>query len=196
MTAPKIVSLPPADKTPSLGELYLGFAQISMSAFGGALPWARRILVDRRGWMEPEDFASTLALCQFLPGPNVVNLSIAVGQRFRGAIGALAAFAGLMAAPVATIIVLGLLYARFGQLGILRGAFAGLGASAAGLVFATAAQMATPIVRKAPWTAVPIIAVAFVLAGLMRWPLPAVMAVLTPISVFLAWRSVMKATAA
>ena len=64
---------------PGLLDLYLGFAQIAVSAFGGALPWARRILVEDRGWLSGEDFTDLLALCQFLPGPNVVNLSIAVG---------------------------------------------------------------------------------------------------------------------
>jgi chromate transporter len=184
MTAPSS----PADDAPSLTALYLGFAQISMSAFGGALPWARRILVDQRGWMEPEDFASTLALCQFLPGPNICNLSIAVGRRFRGVSGAAAAFAGLTMAPVVIIITLGLLYERFGQLGALHGALAGLGAAAAGLVMATAGHMATPLVRKTPAETIPIIGASFVLAGLLRWPLPAVMAVLTPVGIFLAWR--------
>ena len=177
-----------AEAAPSLFELYLAFAQISVSAFGGALPWARRILVDQRKWMEPEDFATTLALCQFLPGPNIVNMSIAFGRRLHGWAGSLAAFVGLMAAPLVIIITLGLLYLRFGRLGALGGMFLALGASAGGLVVATAAQMAVPLIRKAPVSAVPIIAAAFVLAGLLRWPLPAVMAVLAPIGVLVAWR--------
>jgi len=178
-----------AARVPSLFELYLGFAQISVSAFGGALPFARRILVDQRKWMEPEDFASTLALCQFLPGPNVVNLSIAFGRRLHGWRGALVAIFGLMAAPVVIIITLGSLYLRFGQIGALRSMFAALAAAAGGLVVATAAQMAVPLIRKTPVTALPIIIAAFVLAGLLRWPLPAVMAVLAPIGLILAWRT-------
>jgi chromate transporter len=177
-----------AEQTPSLLQLYLGFAQISVSAFGGALPWARRILVDRRKWMEPEDFASTLALCQFLPGPNIVNLSIAFGRRLHGWAGALAAIFGLMAAPVVIIIALGSLYLRFGQIGSLKGMFAALAASAGGLIVATAAQMAVPLIRKTPITAAPTVVAGFVLAGLLRWPLPAVMAVLAPIGLVLAWR--------
>jgi chromate transporter len=176
-------------ESPSLVDLYLGFAQISVSAFGGALPWARRILVDQRRWMDPEDFASTLALCQFLPGPNVVNLSIAFGRRLHGWAGALAALIGLMAAPVVIIIALGGLYLRFGQVGALKGMFAALGAAAGGLVVATAAQMAAPLIRRTPFTAAPIMVAGFVLAGLLRWPLPLVMAVLAPIGLLLAWRS-------
>jgi chromate transporter len=180
-----------ADKSesiPSSADLFLGFAQIAVSAFGGALPWARRILVEDRGWLSGEDFTDLLALCQFLPGPNVVNLSVAVGARFQGSRGALAAFLGLMAGPFVLIVGLGLAYLRFGQIGALDGAFAALGAAAAGLVIATAAKMAIPLVRKRPVTTVPIIVGGLVLAGFLGWSLPAVLAVLAPISIFLAWR--------
>ncbi|HEX4182499.1 MAG TPA: chromate transporter [Caulobacteraceae bacterium] len=173
---------------PTLAQLYLGFSQISLSAFGGALPWARRILVEDRGWLEPDDFTDTLALCQFLPGPNVINLSIAVGSRFRGPAGALCAFLGLMGVPVAIVIGLGMLYARYGQLEALRGVFGALGAAAAGLVVTTAAKMAEPVVRKRPLAGIPVIVGGFIMVGLLRWPLPAVLAVLAPISIALAWR--------
>jgi chromate transporter len=173
---------------PNLVQLYLGFAQISLFAFGGALPWTRRVLVEERAWLEPDDFTNTLALCQFLPGPNVINLSIAVGSRFRGWRGALAAFAGLMGAPIVLVIVLGAIYARYGQMEALRGVFAALGAAAAGLVISTAVKMAAPIVRQRPVTGLPIIVGGFVMAGLLRWPLPLVLAVLAPISIGLAWK--------
>jgi chromate transporter len=173
---------------PTLTQLYLGFAQISLSAFGGALPWARRILVEDRGWLEPDDFTDTLALCQFLPGPNVINLSIAVGRRFRGAAGAFCAFLGLMGVPVIIVIGLGLLYSRYGQLQALRGIFAALGAAAAGLVITTAAKMAEPVIKKRPLAGVPVMIGGFVMVGLLHWPLPLVLAILAPISIALAWR--------
>jgi chromate transporter len=173
---------------PSLAQLYLGFAQISLSAFGGALPWARRVLVEDRGWLEPDDFTDTLALCQFLPGPNIINLSIAIGSRFRGAPGALCAFLGLMGAPVVIVIALGLLYGRYGQLAALRQVFAALGAAAAGLVITTAAKMAEPMVRKRPLAGLPVMIGGFIMVGLLRWPLPLVLAILAPISIALAWR--------
>jgi chromate transporter len=172
---------------PTLTQLYLGFAQISLSAFGGALPWARRILVEDRGWLEPDDFTDTLALCQFLPGPNVINLSIAVGRRFQGAAGAFSAFLGLMGVPVIIVIGLGLLYGRYGELQALRGVFAALGAAAAGLVITTAAKMAEPVIRKQPLAGIPIIIGGFVMVGVLRWPLPIVLAVLAPTSIALAW---------
>ena len=160
-----------------------------MSAFGGALPWARRIVVEESGWLNADDFTDTLALCQFLPGPNVINLSIAVGSRFHGWRGALAGFAGLMGIPMALVISLGALYGRFGQLDALRGVFAGLGAAAAGLVVSTAAKMAAPLIRKTPLVSVPVIVGGFVMAALLRWPLPLVLAIIAPVSIGLFWRA-------
>jgi chromate transporter len=177
----------PTAPSPTPAQLFLGFAQISVSAFGGALPWARRVLVEDRAWLQSDDFTDTLALCQFLPGPNVINLSIAVGSRFRGPLGALCAFLGLMGAPVILVIGLGALYGRYGQLDALRGVFAALGAAAAGLVITTAAKMAVPIVKRQPLAGLPVIIGGFVMAGLLRWPLPLVLAILAPISIALAW---------
>ena len=72
---------------PTLLELFLAFALISLCGFGGVLAWSRRMLVEERKWMTPEEFNDAYALCQFLPGPNVVNLSVVFGRRIRGPVG-------------------------------------------------------------------------------------------------------------
>ena len=79
---------------PSCGELARGFCEIGLLGFGGVLPWARWMVVEQRRWLTGAEFTDLLALCQFLPGPNVVNLSVALGARFQGARGALASLAG------------------------------------------------------------------------------------------------------
>src|SRR5438874_6451372 len=95
-----------ADRPPiAPWALFVAFFQVGMSGFGGVLPFARRTLVERRAWLSESAFNETLALCQTLPGPNIVNLSVVVGSRHAGAPGALAAVAGLVAAPVALILV-------------------------------------------------------------------------------------------
>src|SRR5881628_3606739 len=106
---------PPATHAPSKTELFLGFLGIAVVAFGGVLPWARYVLVERRRWLTPEEFTDVLGLGQLLPGPNIVNVSIAIGNRFHGALGSLIAFAGLMGAPVAIVLALAALYARFAE---------------------------------------------------------------------------------
>jgi chromate transporter len=170
------------------GELFLAFLGVGLSGFGGVLPFARRMLVDQRAWLTEEEFNETLALCQTLPGPNIVNVSIVVGSRFAGASGAAVALAGLLGAPVAIVLVLATLYGRYGSVGRIPGAIIGLGAAAAGLVVATAAKMALPLVRKRPVTATPFIVAVFVGVGLMGLPLAWVLLFLAPVSVAILWR--------
>ncbi|HKM64218.1 MAG TPA: chromate transporter [Acidisphaera sp.] len=165
-----------ASPPPTPRALFIAFLLMGLSGFGGVLPWARRVIVEQRRWLSPAEFTDTLALCQFLPGPNVVNVSIAVGARFHGARGALSAISGLLAAPVAIVIGLGALYARFGGLPAVRGAFIGLAAAASGLVLANALKIAAPI-RHEPLS-VAIAATAFAGAALLRLPLVLVLAVL------------------
>ncbi len=168
--------------------LFLAFLGVAVQSFGGVLPFARRMLVDRRGWLSAAEFDETLALCQSLPGPNIVNLSTVVGWRFAGAGGAAAAVLGLMGAPVAIVLVLAELYGRYGAVGRAPAAIGGLGAAAAGLVAATAARMALPLMRRRPVTASLFIAAAFALIGVARLPLIWVMPVLAPLAVAVAWR--------
>jgi len=182
--------LPPAEtlaNTPPR-TLFLVFLSIALSGFGGVLPFARRALVERRGWLTPADFTETLSLCQSLPGPNVVNLSIVVGSRACGWRGALAALAGLIGAPMLIVIALGMLYGRFEGLVYVQRALVGLAAGAAGLVASTAARMAEPLLKSRFLSAAPFIAAAFLGVGVMRWPLAYVILALAPLSVGLMWR--------
>jgi chromate transporter len=174
---------------PSPKALFATFFAIAVSGFGGTLPFARRMLVERRGWMTPADFTETLSLCQSLPGPNIVNMSIVVGARACGWRGSLAAFAGLVGTPVIIVITLGALYSRFGGLEEARRALVGLGAAASGLVIATAARMAEPLLRTRALSAAPFMLVGFLAVAIFHIPLPYVLIVLAPISIGVAWRA-------
>src|SRR3954452_2613980 len=107
--APDVPVLSPPDQ-PGLAELFVAFAKMSLAGFGGVLVWARRGIVDQHRWMTAEEFNETFALCHFLPGPNIVNLSVVFGARFGGIAGSLAAFAGLLAPPVVLTTILAALY--------------------------------------------------------------------------------------
>jgi chromate transporter len=180
------LTTPPTAPGPS--ALFLAFLGVGLSGFGGVLPFARRMLVERRAWLTEDAFNETLALCQTLPGPNIVNVSVVVGSRFAGPLGAVAAVTGLMAAPVAIVLVLATLYGRYGAIGRAPAMLEALGAAASGLVAATAAKMAWPIVRRRPLSAAPFIVLAFVGVGLLRLPLVWVLLALSPFSIAAAWR--------
>lgn len=176
-----------AIERPSRAELFKAFALVSISGFGGALPWARRMLVEKRRWMTAEEFNESFALAQFLPGPNLVNFSVVFGLRFGGAAGAALALAGLMGPPLVIVIFLGVLYAHYGDLAVLSRMLAGITAAAAGLLIAVTAKMAAPIFLKR-WNSAPVIALlAFLGVAIVQWPLPLVFAVLAPISIAFAW---------
>jgi len=177
----------PASTRPSLSELFRAFAVVSISGFGGALPWARRMIVEQKHWMTADEFNEAFALSQFLPGPNVVNFSVVFGSRFAGAPGAAVALAGLMGPPLIIVMVLAVLYARFGDIETLSRILAGITAAATGLLIAVVAKMAAPLFRKR-WDWAPLIAIAaFIGVAIMQWPLPYVFAGLAPVSVALAW---------
>jgi chromate transporter len=177
----------PAAVRPSLFELFRAFVAVSLSGFGGALPWARRMIVDKRRWMTAEEFNESFALAQFLPGPNVINFSVVFGARFGGAAGACMALAGLLGPPLVIVTVLAVLYDRYGDLAALNRILAGIAAAAAGLLIAVVAKMAAPLFRKGLHWAPGIALLAFVGVALMHWPLPLVFAGLAPVSVALAW---------
>jgi len=172
---------------PSAGELFLAFAKMAVCGFGGVLAWSRRIIVQERGWLTPEEFNEQLALCQVLPGGNILNFSIMYGSRCAGLAGAFAALLGLIGPPMVLMIVAGILYRHYGALPALRGMFASLAAAAAGLLIATATQMVRATVKDRLRPAHLVTAATFVAAGVLRWPLLWVMATLLPVSVALAW---------
>jgi chromate transporter len=169
----------------ALGELFGGFFYIGVCGFGGVLPWARRSIVELRGWLSPGEFNDLLALCQFLPGPNVINMSVAIGSRFRGVPGIIACFTGLMAAPLTIIIAIGMVYTQFEDDPVVRRALAALAAAASGLVLATALKIAAPL-RARPLD-IGIAAVSFTAIAILRLPLLGTMAVLAPVAALLVW---------
>lgn len=173
--------------SPGTAELFLRFTQVAVSGFGGVGPWAQRMLVEERRWLSAEEFTDLMSLCQFLPGPNIVNIAVCVGARFHGARGALAAFAGLMIAPFAIVLGLGVLYTQYGDLPAVSSAFRGISAAAAGFIAAMGLKMAA---SKRLRSAMALFAVVtFISIALVRVPLGLLLIVVAPLSVAAAfWR--------
>jgi chromate transporter len=167
---------------PGLAELFLAFAKMSLAGFGGVLVWARRGIVEQHRWMTAEEFNETFALCHFLPGPNIVNLSMVFGSRFRGLAGGIAAFAGLLLPPMALMTILGALYARYGEIDVLRRILAGVSCAAVGLAIAVVFRMMMPLIRKRDVVGLVLVAAVFTAIGLLRLPLAMVLLAAIPLS--------------
>ena len=173
----------PTSSPPGLIELFVAFAKMSLAGFGGVLGFARRGIVEQHRWMTAEEFNETFALCHFLPGPNIVNLSVVFGSRFRGVAGSIAAFAGLLGPPLVIMILLAALYARFGEIVALRRILAGVSCAAVGLLMSVVFRMLMPLLRKRDAAGMAVLLAVFVAIGLLRLPLPAVLGVAIPLSI-------------
>jgi chromate transporter len=124
-------------------------------------------MVEERRWMTEADFAETIGLCQFLPGPNIGNASIVLGKRWFGLAGALVAFLGLFALPFVWVLVLFALYADFAATNpTLRAVVTGVGAAGAGLFLGTAVKLGRVLARKP--AALALIAACFLAAAVGR----------------------------
>lgn len=175
---------PPAAAPPRLSapQLFLAFAALGLTAFGQLIPNARHAMVNRHAWLTDAEFAEMLAIGQMLPGPNVVNVSAALGDRHAGWPGALAAVSGLVLPP--SLVAIGLaatLYFAAGN-AFVAGALSGMAAAAAGLVLATGIRMARASVAGRAGTAI----MAGIIAGivLLRLPLALVLLAALPLSLW------------
>jgi chromate transporter len=166
----------PTSTPPGLIALFMAFARISLAGFGGVLVFARRAIVEQHRWMTADEF-------NFLPGPNIVNLSVVFGSRFRGIAGGLAAFAGLVGPPVVVVTVLAALYARFGEVEALRRILSGVSCAAVGLLISVVFRMMMPLVRKRDLVGLVLLAAVFIAIGVLRLPLPAVLLAAIPLSI-------------
>ena len=174
---------PEVPTAPGLLELFMAFAKMSLAGFGGVLYWARRGIDDQHRWMTADEFNENYALCHFLPGPNVVNLSVVFGSRFRGIAGGIAAFSGLVGPPMIVAMILAALYARFGEIDILRRILAGVSCAAVGLLIANVLRMMLPLVKRRDLIGFVALAAVFIAVGLLRLPLPAVLLVAIPLNI-------------
>lgn len=166
--------------------LFMGFLTVGTFGFGGVLPWARRLIVERERWLNPAEFTELLGLCQFLPGGNIMNVTVALGSRFAGIPGAVAAFLGLMAGPVAVVICLGVIYDQYKDVPPVRRAFVAMSAAAAAYVLATALRIAAPL--RGRLLAMVVAALTFGAIAILRLPLALSLPVLVAASTLVLWR--------
>jgi chromate transporter len=176
--APDLLTSPP-----TLVELFLAFAKMSLAGFGGVLVWARRGIIDQHKWMTADEFNETFALCHFLPGPNIVNLTFVFGSRLRGLPGAVAAFSGLVGPPALIMVVMGMLYHRYGEIDALRRVLSGVACAAIGLMLAVVFRMMTPLLKRRDLVGLLTLLAIFVAIGVFRLPLAAVLLVAIPLSI-------------
>lgn len=153
--------------------LFITFSLLALQGFGGVLAVAQRELVDRRAWLTRTEFVELYAIAQMLPGPNVVNLSLMIGDRYFGWRGALAAISGMLLAPFLIVIALAASYERLAEFPAVAGALRGMGAVAAGLILAMAFKMLATLRGNllGPWLCALLGLTALLAIAVLRLPL-------------------------
>jgi chromate transporter len=180
---------PDLQRPASPAELFKTFTWISLQGFGGVLAIIQRELCERRRWLTQAQFVELFALCQVLPGPNVVNLSLVLGDRFCGWRGAFSALAGMVLMPLILVLLATVAYVHFAANPVVAGALRGMGAVAAGLIIGTAFKLARTLrgnVMGVP-VCIGFAVVAFVAVALLRLPLVWVLLVLGTFACVVAW---------
>lgn len=174
---PEEAAQEPLNAPASPWEVFVAFTVLALQGFGGVIAVAQRELCERRRWLTNTEFLEVFNSAQVLPGPNVCNLSLMIGDRFFGWRGAVAALGGMMAAPLALMLVLAWLITLAPHdspaHGMIRGALSGIAAVAAGQIVGTVLRLAAPL-RQHPlsWGGCLLLAAtAFAMMSWLHWPL-------------------------
>ena len=180
----------PRPRSPS--DLFFSFSILALQGFGGVLAVVQRELVEKKQWLSNEEFVEEWAVAQIMPGPNVVNLSVMLGERYFGWRGAVAALSGMLAFPTLIVLALATLYGHYAQHPQVAGALRGMAAVAAGLIAAAALKLAGPLKKHPlgrPLCAL-LAAACFALVGWLHLPLGWVVPGLGLLACALTWRKI------
>ena len=173
-------------------DLFWSFTWLALQGFGGVLAVVQRELVEKKRWMTNDEFVEDWAVAQIMPGPNVVNLSIMIGERYFGWRGAVAALAGMLTFPLILVLAVAVVYAQFASQPAVAGALRGMGAVAAGLIAGMGLKLSFTL-RKHPLglaVCVGLVALTVIAMAVLRWPLFWTLPSVGLLACVLTWRKI------
>ena len=173
-------------------DLFWSFTWLALQGFGGVLAVVQRELVEKKRWMTNDEFVEDWAVAQIMPGPNVVNLSIMIGERYFGWRGAVAALAGMLTFPLILVLAVAVVYAQFASQPAVAGALRGMGAVAAGLIAGMGLKLSSTL-RKHPLglaMCVVLVALTVIAMAVLRWPLFWTLPSVGLLACVLTWRKI------
>ena len=178
----------------SLRDLFWSFTKLALQGFGGVLAVVQRELVEEKQWLTPEEFVEDWAVAQILPGPNVVNLCMMIGDRHFGWRGGLVALAGMLSFPLLIVLALAAIFSGVSDSPGVQGALRGMSAVAAGLIAATGLKLVRALKQNSMGTTVcyALAAITFVAIAMVRVPLLWLLLGLGSLACGWAWRQLGK----
>ena len=173
-----------AQPLPTLFELFWQFMVIGAVSFGGGIiAYEQILLVEKKKWLDLDDFMATLAISQTMPGLNSVNMAVLTGDRLRGILGAIAAGLGLILPGAAFVLIVGIAYMAKPDHPIANLILAGIAAGATGLLAAITYKIGQGHLRHV--ISCLIIITTFVLMSIFKLPLVIVLLIMAPIALFI-----------
>ena len=133
-----------------LWRFLLYFLYLGTFGFGGPIALAgymQRDLVERRGWITPDDYRVGLALAQLAPGPLAAQLAIYLGYVRGGFWGATLVGVVFIVPSWIMVVILGALYVRYGGLWWMQALFYGIGACVIGIIVRAAYKLTRSTIK-------------------------------------------------
>ena len=118
-------------------DLFLTFARISASCFGGGyamLPFFQRELVSKKGWLTDEELLDLNAVAQCTPGVIAVNTATFCGYRVHGLSGSLLATLGVLVPPMIIVTIISAFFWSFAENPWVQHALTGVRACVCALI--------------------------------------------------------------
>lgn len=165
-------------------ELCIGFLLIGMLGFGGLAASGFYVIVERNKWLTRKEYVELFGICSVLPGGNILNMSIMLGDRYRGPLGSVLAISSLMLVPLAVLMALAVVYDSFSHLPDVKAAAAGAASAVAGLAIGAAGKMAHGLDRTIASVVFGLLT--FIAIAILRVPLAGVVITIGPLAAIVA----------
>jgi chromate transporter len=137
----------------TLWRLTSYFLKLGTIGFGGPVAlvgYMQRDLVERRRWIDDEEYKLGLALAQIMPGPLAAQLAIAIGYFAHGVLGATLVGLAFVLPSFLMVLALSTLYVEFGGLWWMQAVFYGVSASVIGIIAIASYKLARKVNGRDP----------------------------------------------
>jgi chromate transporter len=161
------------EEFPNLAEATRTWARIALLSFGGPagqIAVMHRILVEEKRWLGDGRFLHALSFCTLLPGPEAQQLATYIGWLMHRTWGGVIAGVLFVLPGVVTIMALSIVYALYGDVGVVSGIFFGLKAAVLAIVLQAVVRIGKRALKNDVMVA--IAALSFVAIFIFGLPFP------------------------
>ena len=126
-------------------QIFSCFAKIGAFTVGGGyamIPIIQKEVVEKKGWIDEDDFLDVLAISQSAPGILAVNISIFLGYRLKGVKGSIVATLGSTLPSFLIILAIAMFFAGYQHEPAVIKIFKGIRPAVVALIAAPVINMA------------------------------------------------------